>query len=346
MDQIKIWAPRTLVIGPGGVKGLKTLGFLCPLEDYGLLDTMDTFCGVSIGALISLLIICGYEMREIIGEATRMDFFKDIGNFNFQSIIENKGLISNEPVRKKLTELVLNKFGTIPNLYQLYMRTGKALTTVTLNATDKISVMMNPFTHGDVSCVDAVLYSMNIPFLFYQLVYQGKIYVDGAFADPYPIEFFDDTKTDILGIYMKSKTNEEVPFPPKDDYNSTYNHLSNKILKRIEPVDPPENECERCSDILPVHQYVTKMVEYMLEQRRISAIYASSNKCVHVCIEANSNDPIGYKFSTKEKAKMLSEGYVDGKEFLNKICKYNFSCDLPEKIPYKYPPYYTLDDNI
>ena len=109
-------------------------------------------------------------------------------DFDFNGILEHRGLISNEPVRKRLTELVVDKFGSLPNLYQLYMQTGKALTTVTLNATDKISVYMNPFTHGDVSCVDAVLYSMNIPFLFYQLIYQGKIYVDGAFANPYPVD--------------------------------------------------------------------------------------------------------------------------------------------------------------
>src|SRR3972149_10640295 len=85
------WIPRVIVIGPGGIKGLKILGFLSPIEDSGLLEYLDTYCGVSVGAVISLLIICGYQIREIVGEAAKLDLFKEIGAFNFKSIIENKG---------------------------------------------------------------------------------------------------------------------------------------------------------------------------------------------------------------------------------------------------------------
>jgi len=46
--------------------GIINLGFLSPIEDFGLLNYVDTYCGVSIGAIISLLIISGYQIREII----------------------------------------------------------------------------------------------------------------------------------------------------------------------------------------------------------------------------------------------------------------------------------------
>ena len=164
------WFPRTLVIGPGGVKGLKVLGFLSPIEDAGILEYVDTYCGVSVGAVISLLIVAGYKIREIVGEAATLDIFKDIENLTVQSMVENKGFMSNEPFRKRLSQLILNKFGTIPTLYNLYMLTGKAFIAVTLNATDEECVMMGPFTHPRISCVDATMFSINIPFFFFQLL--------------------------------------------------------------------------------------------------------------------------------------------------------------------------------
>ena len=192
-----MWLPRVLVIGPGGTKGLKALGFLSPIEDYGLLEYTDTYCGVSVGAIISLLIVAGYQIREIVGEVATLDLFKDMENLTIKSMIDNKGFMSNEPVRRRLTQLLLNKFGIVPTLRGLYMQTGKAYIAVTLNATDEECEVMGPFSHPNVSCVDATMFSMNIPFIFYQLIYQGKTYVDGALANPYPVDYFDDGNTNI-----------------------------------------------------------------------------------------------------------------------------------------------------
>ena len=70
------WKPRVLVLGPGGIKGFAILGCLALLEDNGLFNETDTYCGVSIGALICLLMVAGYEIREIIGKAALLDIFK------------------------------------------------------------------------------------------------------------------------------------------------------------------------------------------------------------------------------------------------------------------------------
>src|SRR5438309_2109801 len=110
-EDIQQWYPRVLVIGTGGVKGFNILGFLSPLEDAGLLKYTDTFCGVSVGAIISLLMVAGYEIREIVGEAAMLDIFKDMEQLTLQGVVNNRGVLSNEPIRKRLIQLVLNKFG-------------------------------------------------------------------------------------------------------------------------------------------------------------------------------------------------------------------------------------------
>lgn len=286
------WRPKALVIGPGGIKGLKVLGFLVPLEDSGTFSEVTTFCGVSVGSLISLLIICGYTVREIINEAVLLDIFNDIESFDVGSVIENSGLISSEPIKKHLTNLVINKFGIVPSLQGLHSMTGKSLVTTTLNVTDEEPIMMNFFDHPEMSCVDAVMYSINIPFVFYQLSYNNKICVDGGLANPYPIDYLDDGNTEILGIYMRTVNSKPI--------SSTMS-------------------------------YYHKIVNSLMEQRRVDIIRNSSDKCVHVRLEVGvSGVSATFRMTIQEKANILVEGWNQGREFLDG--KYIFS--IPKKQKY------------
>jgi predicted acylesterase/phospholipase RssA len=301
---------------------------LSPIEDSGLLEYADTYCGVSIGAMISLLIICGYKIREIVGEAVKLDLFKEMGSFNFQSIMENKGFISNEPIRRVLSQLVINKFGSIPTLYGLYMRTGKSYIPVTLNATDGVGVMLNPFENPDVSCVDATLFSMNIPFIFYQLIHKGKIYADGALYNPYPIDYFDDGKTNILGIYMKTiHTNKE---------NSTNPTQSPGIIVR---------KVDTSTDSLPISSYFLKIIHSLIEHRRNHIIQKASDKCINVCLETKNVDTIGYTLTTDDKALMLVEGFNEGKIFLSQLRDGTYKGPtIPQHQTYTYPSYFMINE--
>ncbi|MEO6066740.1 MAG: patatin-like phospholipase family protein [Gemmatimonadales bacterium] len=319
------WYPRVLVIGPGGLKGLKALGFLSPIEDSGVLEFVDSYCGVSVGSLICLLIICGYPIREIVGEAVKMDIFKEVGSFDFRSVMENKGFISSEPVRKRLTQLVINKFGNIPTLYGLYMMTGKAFISVTLNATDETCVMLNPFDNQNMSCVDATMFSMNVPFVFYQLVHNGKTYVDGALANPYPVDYFDDGETNILGIYMKTTQPKNNPTP----------HSSGIILQRVEE-----------SAKIPIGSYYSRMIHSLFDHRYYNIVNHASDKCKHVCLNVAPDDMFGFNVSMENKASMLIEGFNEGKTFLTQIRNNSYSHPkIPSQLRYTYPPYFMMGDD-
>lgn len=327
------WYPRVLLIGPGGAKGLKTLGFLSPIEDFRLLEYVDTYVGVSVGALITLLMICGYHIREIVGEAVKLDIFKEPTSFDFNSIVERRGFISNEPVRKRLTQLIINKFGNIPTLHGLYMMTGKAFNAITLNATDEECVMLNPFNNPDISCIDATMFSMNVPFIFYQLVFRGKTYVDGALANPYPIEYFDDGKTNILGIYMKAAHNIQIKNSPQN---------SNTIIERVEENNGPLPGSGSLPGSLPIANYSLKIINALLDHRYYSIVQSSSDKCKHICLEVKIDDILGYNnTTTANKAALLIEGFNEGKTFIAQIMNHTYELPkIPPKIIYKYPLYF------
>jgi predicted acylesterase/phospholipase RssA len=306
MENACLWLyPRVLVIGPGGIKGLKALGFLSPLEQDGMLNHIDTFCGVSVGAILSLLLVSGYDIREIVREASALNIFQQLDTLNITQMISNKGLISNEPVRRRLSELMLEKFGSIPSLHGLYMYTGRSLITVTLNATDEECVMMGPSTHPDISCVDAVMFSMNIPFVFYQLIYMGKTYVDGALCNPYPVDYFDDGRTKILGIYMKAK-----------------------------------NTTQFTNDALTTVDYTNKIVHSLMDQMYIKSVERSSDNCRHICLDAVGTETIGLGMKMEDKARLLIEGYNEGKEFIRSIQERSALPPKQSIQKYVYPEYY------
>lgn len=301
-----MWKPRTLVIGPGGVKGYLCLGFLHVFEERGLLDKIDTFAGVSVGSIISLLMVVGYTIKEIIDISEKLEMFKDASNFSFQYVIENQGLISNQPIRQVLYKAVNDKLGCVPTLDELYTKCGKALITVTLNTTDQREEIMTPFSHPKVCCIDAVMYSMNIPFVFYKLMCNHKNYVDGALANPYPVDFFDNGIDNVLGIFMSNKEPEEK-----------------KIIRKV---------TERHVSFF---EYASKILSSLLLQRRNSVINRCSNKCRHVMLNYKGSDAISIKCTDIEKVEMLVIGYNQARDFLNG----ELEISSFKEIKYEYPLY-------
>lgn len=209
--------------------------------------------------------------------------------------------------------------------------TGKAYMSVTLNATDEKCEIMGPFTHPNISCIDATLVSMNIPFVFYQLILNGKSYVDGALANPYPVDFLDDGQTNILGLYMKSINRiTATPIVEAKPRSS--------IIHRIE---------EPSSTPLTITTYMHKIVQSLMEQRRSAIIQHCSNHCKHVCLQSDTQDGIGFGITAEIKADLLVRGFNAGKDFLYKISNDTYTGPIIAPIlKYTYPTYHLCQEPI
>src|SRR5665648_189955 len=77
------WKPDIIVLGSGGVKGFLHLGALCALKEYHMLDHVKTYVGVSVGAIVALLCVIGYNISEIIVFANETSLFNDFSTINF-----------------------------------------------------------------------------------------------------------------------------------------------------------------------------------------------------------------------------------------------------------------------
>jgi len=71
---------KTVVLSGGGTKGLLILGALQYYyeKSYYNMDEVVTYCGTSIGSVISLLLICGYPPLDIFTEIYKTCNFFDM----------------------------------------------------------------------------------------------------------------------------------------------------------------------------------------------------------------------------------------------------------------------------
>ena len=116
---------NTLILSGGGVRGFGLLGSLQYLMLHKYLDNIDKFIGVSIGAILSIILIIGYEPTEIIIKFIQCNYFKQFGSYSIIQALKGNGFLSFEDFKKILEELILDKMDHIPTLDEIYSIFGK-----------------------------------------------------------------------------------------------------------------------------------------------------------------------------------------------------------------------------
>ena len=273
------YLPEALVLGPGGLRGYLELGALRYLESRGHLRNVKKFVGCSIGSIISLLLVLGYRVQDIIVDAVKVNLFRCVDQFSITKSKDYVGIISNDIPREFLEHAVKKKCaGSIPSLINLFRLFGRELITTSVNLSRMETVYFSKDATPDLSCIDAVLLSINIPLLFYRLLYQGDVYVDGAFRDPYPVSCVDDQNTSVLGIYIL-----------------------------ISPTPTTELEVgDYC------YRIVQLPIDALYEIKRKSA----SAKCRHLLIRTDHIDVTGVTYTKDDIVNMIVIGYNDAKTFI------------------------------
>jgi predicted acylesterase/phospholipase RssA len=339
------WTPDTLVLGPGGIRGFMELGALLAFEQEGHLNDITTVVGVSVGALIGLLFTAGLTVGEIIDTALHVDFFEDVESIiqilksdkpynafsRFPTVRDRKGLLSNDVVKKELQRQLIAKFGFTPSLHQLYLATGIKFIATSMNLRQRQPVYLSYETDPDLSVIDAVLLSMNIPLIFYQLRYKGDLHIDGAFANPYPVDLFRNTDKRILGLSILSSSTEQ------SSRNSTGANANNS--------DRPDTENATTGSTAPngtngqsganeqtsnaatgqddgMVSYLMSIIYSTLDTIRDRIIRESdfpggAHHLLLVDRRSLSLDVVGMGLDAAQKTELVVEGYHQGLDFLD-----------------------------
>ena len=204
----------TLYLTAGGVHGYSILGAVSVLEQVGLIKNLKKIIGISVGSLISLLLILKFSTSEIF----KVFKSRDIEDIYFNSQLNNTNLILN-----LMNNLGANNGNGISRLLQLFLASRNLdinltfkdlyeynnieLVIIASNITDgKLKYFSHKLT-PDCSVLIAIKASCAIPFIFNPVIYENNVLIDGAFFDVDTNTVVDD-KT--LTIRLSSDKNDNL----------------------------------------------------------------------------------------------------------------------------------------
>lgn len=189
--------PRRLVFSGGGIRILAYLGALEFLEEKQMLRNLREVCGVSAGAMVSLMLALGYSFHVL----RRFCFEYDFGNVRSIDpeiavlFMETMGVDDGQNLRALLVKILKHKgFGPEATFQDLAEKGCKILK---VYASDLHNVKLQEFsvtTTPNVSVVTAVQASMAFPVYFQPIKHPetGNLLCDGGLLDNFPISHFSE----------------------------------------------------------------------------------------------------------------------------------------------------------
>lgn len=185
--------PVELIFSGGNFKTFSFLGSVQALLDSGELDInkVERFIGTSGGSVISFLLSIDYEPRRIMNIMKQIPFSKlsPVTSEKWLYFFDNYGLHDTKRFRD-IFEILLVHQGWSPNttFIEFYEKTKKELvfTSFCLN-TSSLAVLDHENT-PELKLLDALCMSIAVPFIFYPVSYQNRLYVDAFFIDNHPVD--------------------------------------------------------------------------------------------------------------------------------------------------------------
>ena len=276
----EIWKPDVVMAGPGGSRGFLEIGALKRFfEEKNFLSNVKVWAGVSVGAAISLLIVSGYSIKDIIDICININILDDILSIKLDTVAEKLGLIKLKTIEDKLISCVSSKFGFIPSMKQIYILTSLELSFATFNFDKMRPEFLDKETTPDLSCVEAAMMSMSIPFLLQPRKYRGDLYIDGAIGASYPVSNYDKNGKKVLGMYICS--------------NDELHNFNEKPIK-----------------------FLYRLIQSSMKILRDMEIKYSSENVKHVILKTTFKDTTGLTINEEGRQNMIESGYKIADSFL------------------------------
>jgi NTE family protein len=203
-----------LVLDSGAIKGIYIIGALKYLEELGKLHKYTHYVGSSVGALLCLLLVLGYNTTELDKMVLETDFQKLVMD-NWMRIpynlLMNNGLNTGDRLIKWVGD-VLEKHNYSKNITfsELFEHTGKCLVMTGTSISSRQTFYFNHLTFPNTKVLEALRISISIPLFFttkdYVIEDKSHTFVDGAVLMKYP--FYYVNVCEKVGRYIR--TYEEI----------------------------------------------------------------------------------------------------------------------------------------
>lgn len=194
----------TICMSGGGIKGVSFIGALDYLNNIKYIDItkIKNWVGTSAGALVALLLSCGYTTLEIGDFVIDFDFTKINLDISVDNVFLNYGINNGERFEFILKSFIKNKFNLDDITFaELYKITNNNLLIIGTNFTKCCEEVFSYKTTPNMSVLIAARISCSIPVFFTPVLYNGNYYVDGCIKNNFPIDQCNIKTT--LGLYIK-----------------------------------------------------------------------------------------------------------------------------------------------
>lgn len=301
---------KRLVCSGGGIKGLATLGGLQYVFEKGMLNSVDEMVGTSAGGMILFFMAIGYTPIEIAVYICSNKVVESMQLNSIESIVQATSLYDYATLQAHLERMIISKIGVVPTLLELYQRFHKHLVLVTYNLTTGTTVYLSHLSHPDLSCLDALRMTSNLPFIFNEFVYNQEEYIDGGITDNFPIQYPCEV------------------FGPQPDPKERRRVLGLNLKRRRRPLDQSntpsiEKVVYRVYNIItvPILEAEERRLKPMLDQPDVDIIQ----------IELDYINVYSFSLNNKEKLDIFSVGYNTAKQFFESSPR--SISDLPPELP-------------
>jgi predicted acylesterase/phospholipase RssA len=202
----------TLVLSGNSTDAIVTLGALQYLSDNQHIKNIKNYIGTSSGAILSLLLMIGYQPLEILIYLCIEKVYKTMVQFNISNmLLMGKPLMSFEPIKISLEQLIIDKLGYMPTMKNVEMITNKKLIFTTYNLTDDKREYISSETHPDLPVIHGIRMSSTFPLVFAPYVYNDKSYLDGGIVDNFAIEYGERVGKKCLGVMTNNPQRKYSP---------------------------------------------------------------------------------------------------------------------------------------
>lgn len=190
---------KHLVLSGGGTKGIAMMGGLTYLYNKGMLATVDTYIGTSIGAVVAAALVLGIHPKDL--------FEQHVVHHTYEPSIDIAGLdtaFGLDDGRGLLAWLC--RF--VPpgiTFEDLFQKTGRTLVVVVTNLNTRRAEYWSHETVPAMEVVHALRVSCTVPLYFTAVPHEGMLYVDGCVVDNFPLQHALDRGGHVLGISFKRK---------------------------------------------------------------------------------------------------------------------------------------------
>jgi len=312
-----------LTLSGGGSKGIIMLGILHYHIENKLIDLnkINYYSGTSVGAVINLLLVCGYTPMEIYQKLSIMDSFF-VENSNYTTEFDSKqssetnttGIMSSDGLKNIISSLVKKKLNVsqTPTLLELYKLKGKYLYMCATNTTNKTEEKISHETYPHLDCAEGATMSSSIPVFFKARKYQNNVFADGGVVNNLPWDYISDSATNILAIHLGTAA---IQFPEDSSLGYIYNlimtpvHRLTQLRKDIAPKNVKIIECIwECSFLHMVLSKEQKWKMFLFGYHSAKRFYESENIYVN-----------GWKNEIIRKKNIYSQHPADGWDFGDEI---------------------------